>query len=357
MNNSCGESALKRNKKPGGKYQSKKGEGRMKRETGNWRIGWIFVLCMIILIPFTLCNGAEDPAKFPSKPITMIIPYAAGGSSDMVGRKLAELASKYIKQSIVAEVKPGGAGVLGTSLVANAAPDGYTLLLASDSMLYYVPHQRSVPYDPREFTYIIQVTEGDMPFVVRTDSKYKTFKEFVEEARKSPGKLKYQSQGPKSAGHVQAEYVFWVEKVKVIHIPGAGASEVIRQLLGGHVDAGITAGLGPQIKAGTIRPLAVAAETRNRFYAESPTFHDLGYKAMVPFGAKFGVVGPKGLPPGITKKLHDAFKKAHEEEAFATLMDNMLTTRLYKDSEGYRQYSIGAYETVGQIIRDLGLRE
>jgi len=315
----------------------------------------VFLVCVMATFVMSLqpCLGAEDPSVFPSKPITMIIPYAAGGSSDMIGRKLSELASKHIKQTIVVEAKPGGSGVLGTSFVANAAPDGYTVLLATDTPMYYVPHQRSVPYEPRDFTFIIQVSEGSMPFVVRTDSKFKTFKEFVDEARKT--QLSYQSQGPKSSGNVIADYVFSLEKVKVRHIPGAGVSEVVRQLLGGHVDAGITAGLGPQIKAGTIRPLAVAGEKRNKFYPDAPTFSDLGYKALIPFGAKFGVVGPKGLPPEIAKKLHDAFKKAYEEEAFAQLNDNMLESRLYADPEAYRQYTIQAYEGLGKVLKDLGL--
>jgi tripartite-type tricarboxylate transporter receptor subunit TctC len=302
------------------------------------------------------CIGAEDPRHFPSKPITIVVPYAAGGASDVVARKLAELATKYLNQSVVVEVKAGGAGVIGTTAVAKSNSDGYTLLLASDSPLNYVPHQRSVPYDPREdFTYIIEVAEFSMPFCVRTDSKFKNFKEFVEEERKNPGKMTYQSQGPKSAGHIQMEFVFSQEKVKIKHIPGAGVAEVVTQLLGGHVNGGIAAGLGAQIKTGTIRPLAVAGGQKNKNYPDAPTFYDLGFKHGAPFGARFGIIGPKGLHPEITKKLHDAFKKAYEDESYVAVMNNLLDTPVYRDSEAYRQISLQDYEQVGKIFRDLSL--
>jgi tripartite-type tricarboxylate transporter receptor subunit TctC len=199
------------------------------------------------------------------------------------------------------------------------------------------------------------VAEFSMPFCVRTDSKFKSFKEFVEEARSNPGKLRYQSQGPKSAGYIQMEYVFSQEKVKVNHLPGAGVAEVVTQLLGGHVDGGIAAGLGAQIKAGGIRPLAVAGEQRNKNYPDAPTFHDLGFKHGAPFGARFGIIGPKALPPEITKKLHDAFKKAYEDESYVAVMNNLLDTPVYRDSQAYRQISLQDYEQVGKIFRDLGL--
>jgi tripartite-type tricarboxylate transporter receptor subunit TctC len=314
---------------------------------------YAFAVCAILIQP---CAGADDQAAFPSKPITLVVPYGAGGASDMIARKIGELAAKNLNQPVVVEIKAGGAGVIATTAVAKAASDGYTLLLASDSPLVYVPHQRSVPYNTKEdFTYIIEVAEFSFPFCVRADSRFKTFKDFIEEARKNPGKLTYQSQGPKSAGHVQTEYLFSLEKVKVKHVPGAGVAEVAIQLLGGHVDGGIAAGLAGQIKAGTIRPLVILGSKRNPHTPDVPTSYELGYKHGAPFGARFGIIGPKGLHPKITKKLHGAFKEAFEDASYVELIDNMQETYLYRDSEAYKQITVQDYEQVKKIFKDLNL--
>lgn len=328
----------------------------MERRTGNGKIGWIVFLCMIILIPFSLCYGAEDPAKFPSKPIKMIVPYAPGGTSDLVGRKLSELAGKILGQPMVAENKAGGAGVIGSAAVAKSDPDGYTLLVTSCSPAIYVPLQRSVPYNTKEdFSFVIEVADFSFAFAVKADSKFKTFKDFVEEARKNPGKLNYQSQGPKSAGHVQMEYIFSIEKVKVNHLPGEGVAEVIRQLLGGHVEGGITAGLWPQMKAGGLRGLAIAGPKRNEHFPNVPTFYELGYTGGIPFGCAVGILGPKGIHPQILKKLHDAFKKAMEDPSYKELLGTMLELYDYKDSESYRAATFKDYDTTQKILKELGL--
>jgi len=315
-------------------------------------------LCFVLLFlgSISICGGAEDPAKFPSKPIRMIIPYAPGGTSDLVGRKLCELASKTLGQPMVAENKAGGAGVIGSTAVAKSDPDGYSLLITSCSPAVYVPLQRSVPYDTKEdFTFVIQVADFSFIFAVQADSKYKTFKDFIEEARKNPGKMNYQSQGPKSAGHVQMEYIFSQEKVKVNHLPGAGAAEVIRQLLGGHIDGGITAGLGPQIKAGGFRGLAVAGPRRNEQFPDIPTFYELGYSQGIPLGCAVGILAPKSIPPQIAKKLHDALKEAVEDPSYKELLKTMYETHLYKDSESYKVATFKDYDATKLILKELGL--
>lgn len=309
---------------------------------------------ILIIVTALASFAAEDPAKFPSKPIKLIIPYAPGGTSDMVGRKLADLASKPLGQPIVCENKAGGAGVIGSSATATADPDGYTLLVTSCSPNIYVPLQRSVPYEKDDFTYLIQVADFSFIFAVRADSKYKTFKDFIEDARQNPGKLSYQSQGPKSAGHLQMEYLFTTEKVKVNHVPGAGVSEVITQLLGGHVDGGITAGLGPQIIAGNFRGLGVAGPKRNEQFPDIPTFYELGYTHGIPFGCHVGILGPKNIPPQVTKKLHDAFKQAVDDASYKELLKNMYEVHAYADSQSYKSSVDNTYQKVSEAMKELG---
>ena len=186
-----------------------------------WRFfSWVIIL-LLVLVDSSL--GAEEPAKYPSKPITMIIQWAAGGTTDLSGRKLAELAGKILGQPIVVENKVGGSGVIGINAVAKALPDGYTIGTITYSANVIIPHLRSVPYNTREdFTYLMQYGEYGMIFCVLTDSPCKTFKDFIKEAQKNPGKLKYASPGPSSGQHIFMEQVFKVEKVKVNHIPAGG---------------------------------------------------------------------------------------------------------------------------------------
>ena len=151
------------------------------------------------------------------------------------------------------------------------------------------------------------------------------------------------------------EYIFSVEKVKVNHLPGEGVAEVIRQLLGGHVDGGIAAGLGAQIKAGALRPLAVAAVKRNKSYPDAPTFYELGYKHGIPFGCPFGIIAPKGLNPQIAKKLHDAFKMAFDDPSYVELIDNLQESHVYKDAESYRLSTIQDYDTIEKVVKEMGM--
>jgi len=318
----------------------------------------VFIITFFVFLIPKPGLAAEDPAKFPSKPITLIVPYGAGGTSDTVARKLAELVSNDLGQPVVVENKAGGAGVIGSTAVANAEPDGYTLLITSCSPCLYVPQQRPVSYDSKkDFTYIAQVADFAFAFAVREDSAIKSFKDFISEARKNSGKLTYQSQGPKSAGHVQMEYIFSIENVKVRHVPGKGAAEVITQLLGGHVDGGITAGLWPQMKAGKLRGLAIAGEQRNSSFPDIPTFNELGYEKGIPYGCAVGILGPAGMNPQVTKKLDNALKKAVFDPTYKELLSTMMEMQSYKSSDQYKEASLKSYDAIGVALNDLGLKE
>ncbi len=311
---------------------------------------WIMIFLFISVNP---SRGAEDPAKYPSKPITMIIQWAAGGTTDLSGRKLAELAGKILGQPIVVENKVGGAGVIGINAVAKAAADGYTLGTMTYSANVIIPHLRSVPYDTREdFTYIMQYGEYGMIFSVLIESPCKTFKDFILEAQKNPGKLKYASPGPSSGQHIFMEQVFKLEKVKVNHIPAGGGAETTRQLLGGHLDAAITPDFIPYIKAQKVRGLAAQTEKRLEDVPDIPTFAELGYKVESPNW--MGLVAPKGLDPRILKKLFEAFKKAYEDPSFQELMVKFYLPPVFRDPESFKALVLKDFETQGKVLKELG---
>jgi len=319
-------------------------------------VGKIFSGVVVVMI-FLLapCWGAEDPAKFPSKPITMIVQYAAGGTTDLSGRKIAEIAGKILGQPIVIENKIGGAGVIGANVVAKAPPDGYTIGTISASANTQVPHFRSVPYHPiDDFTFLMVYAKYAYVCCVLPDSPWKTFKDFIKDAQKNPGKFKYTTPGPLSAPHIVMEHIFKVEKIKINHIPGGGSAEAIRQLLGHHVDIATTPDFMPYIRSGKMLPLAVA-ENEKRFAAipDVPTMGELGYRVELPNW--LGICAPKGLDPRVEKKLFDAFKKASSDPSLLDLMENLYLQAVFMDTAFFTAHIKEQYESQGRVLKELGL--
>ena len=299
------------------------------------------------------CWGAEDPDKFPSKPITLIIHFAVGGSSDLTGRKLADFASNVLGQPIVSENKVGGAGVIAAGAVSKAKPDGYTIGTVSYSALVIAPHLRSVPYNSKQdFSYIMQYAEYPQAFSVLADSRWKTFKDFIEEARKNPGKLTFATAGARSGQHILMEQVALAEKVKITHVPTHGGSEVVSQQLGGHVDGSMAAELAAHVVTGKLRALAVAGEKRLATLPNVPTFAELGYKLESPLW--LGLAAPKGVDPRIIKKLNDVFKKAYEDPSFQELCKTLVMTPIYKGPEDFKQMVARDYDGQARILKQLG---
>lgn len=327
----------------------------MKEQKRKFKISWkAFLYAMAFFtVVSSPCKGAEDPTKFPSRPITMIIQFGPGGNTDLSARKLADLASKILGQPIVIENKPGGGGVIGATAVAKAVPDGYTIGTNSVANLIYAPHLRSVPYKTKEdFTYIMQYTEFTCIFAVRSDSPWKTFKEFMEETRKNPGKLSYTTPGPTTAQHIFVEQVSSMEKVKLNHVPVGGGAELVSLLLGGHVDAGLTGELIPHVQAGKLRGLAVQGEKRFPQLPDIPTFYELGYK-LASLSWR-GLYAPKGLDAHIFKKLYDAFKKAHEDPSFRELCASLFLTPILMDPESFKATVFKDFDDQGRILKELG---
>ncbi len=335
--------------------RDKKGGGGVERKNGSLKskgkkILYAAVLFFLLVQP---CGAAEDPAQYPSKPITLICPWAPGGTGDLSSRKVAEVAGKILGQPVMVENKAGGAGVIGINAVAKAAPDGYTIGLMTYSANVIIPHLRAVPYDTKkDYIFIMAYGEHSMIFSVLASSPWKTFKEFVEEARKNPGKLKYSTPGPLGGQHIFMEHVFSVEKVKLTHIPVGGGAEATRQLLGGHLDGVITPDLVTHIQSGTVRGLAVQPETRIKAVPDIPTFRELGYKMVSPNW--MGIVGPSGLHPTVLKKLLDACKKTYEDPSFQEFMAKMYLPTFFKDSESFKEIVFKEFDDNGRVLKELG---
>jgi tripartite-type tricarboxylate transporter receptor subunit TctC len=302
--------------------------------------------------PFGSTHAAD---AYPSRPITLIVPWPAGGSTDRHHRVLAEIASKYLGQNIIIENKPGAGGTLGPSTMAlTAKPDGYTISQYPMGMLR-IPHMQKVQWSPiNDFTFIIGVSGYTFGFVVRSDSPYKTFKEYIEAARKEPGKIDYGSTGIGTSPHLLMEELSDNAKVQLNHIPFKGNADQMQALMGGHVMAASDAtGWDKFVDAGQMRLLLTFGENRTKRWPQVPTAKDLGYGVVSQ--SPYGLVGPKGMDPAIVKTLHDAFKKAMDDpkhlEVLATLNQDMW----YRTGEQYKSWAIAAYAKDKLLIDRLGL--
>ncbi len=291
---------------------------------------------------------------YPSRPIKLYIPFDPGGSTDLFSRALAEAASKILKQPIEPLNKAGGGGTLSTGTVAKAKPDGYSLGVVSATALCIAPHLRPLPYHPlQDLTPIMQFTNYSMALAVKADSPYKKWADLVEEARKSPGIVTYGSSGAGSVGHIIMEQITRMEKIKLTYVPFAGGNPALAAVLGGHISAIMATEFLPQAKAGKLRVLAIVGEKRSAELPEVPTFLELKYPLKL--GLYGGIVGPKGMPPVIVKKLEQVFQEAAKDEAFQKVMKNFLMAVTIRNSSEFEQLITETYNEYGSVLKELGI--
>jgi tripartite-type tricarboxylate transporter receptor subunit TctC len=319
--------------------------------TKSWKSFIIAVqLGILLAVP---SFAAEDATKYPSKPITMILPFGPGGTSDLLGRRVADLAGKILGRPIVCENKPGGGGVIAVNALKNSAPDGYTLGLVTPSAYVATPLIRSVPYDVlKDFAWIMQFCEVCHLFGVLPESRWKTIQDYMEEARKNPGKLTYSTSAAKGLLHIFMEQVAATAKVQITHVPTNSGAEVITSLLGGHINAGLVSDLFTPMNAGKVRGLAVVSQKRLQAIPEVPTFYEL-YKLELP--TWFGVNAPAAVDPKILLKLEDALRKAADDAEFKKFLTTMHLAPLIRDAESFRQKVHKDYEAQGKIMKDFGM--
>ena len=299
----------------------------------------------------TLC--AVHAQDYPNRPITLIVPWPAGGSTDTHLRKLAELAAKHLGQPVIVENKPGAGGMLGPlGMAASAKPDGYTISQMTVAA-FRQPYMQKVDWDPiRDFTYIIGVSGYTFGVVVKSDSPFKTFDDFIAYAKANPGKLSYSSTGNGTSPHLLMEEVQAKANVQLLHVPYKGNADSTQALLGGHVMAQSDAtGWGKFVDAGTFRLLVTFGEERTRWGA--PTAKELGYDVVS--YSPYGLVGPKGMDPKVVKVIHDAFKKAMDDPENRKMLQQLDQVYWYKSTEDYNKWAREEVVTERAPIERAGL--
>ncbi|AGU52606.1 putative Bug-like extra-cytoplasmic solute receptor, TTT-family [Variovorax paradoxus B4] len=262
-----------------------------------------------LAIPSALLGlqGLAHAQDFPSKPIRYIVPVAAGGGSDMVGRTVTERWGKLLNQTFVVDNQGGGGGVIASQNTARAPADGYTLMQGYVATHGTSPATRQLPYDPvKDFTPIGMIGGTPNVLVINTDLPAKDFKQFVDYAKSQAGKLSYGSAGAGSLTHLTMELFKQQTDLQMTHVPYRGVAPAFTDLMGGQTQAmfpGLAAAM-PHIKSGRARPLAVTGKARHPQIKDVPTLEELGLKG---FDAMqwYGVVGPAGMPAAVVKLLND----------------------------------------------------
>jgi tripartite-type tricarboxylate transporter receptor subunit TctC len=293
-------------------------------------------------------------SSFPSRPIKLICPWPAGGSTDAVMRVLGESAAHILNNPVIIENKAGAGGVLGANEMVNARPDGYTLTQLPMG-IFRIPHMQKTQFDPMiDFTYVACLTGYTFGIVVRADSPIKSIKDLVVYAKAKPGEFTFGSTGNGTTPHLAVEEFAMKAGIKLQHVPFKGNADGMQALLGGHVMSHSDAtGWGPHVEAGTCRLLATYGSKRTKRWPNVPTLNELGYDTVS--DSPFGIGAPKGMDPAITRKLHDAFKATLEDPKVLASFDKYDQSVIYMNTADYTKYARETFPKEKKLIEQLGL--
>ena len=271
------------------------------------RRGFVGACASLVACP---ALALAQPAAWPARPITLIVPWPAGGQTDITMRILADLASRQLGQAIVVDNRPGAAGTMVGPALRSAAPDGYTAGQLPIT-LYRAPLQRKVAWDPlKDITPVIQISGVTFGVVVPADSPFQSFADLVAWGRQHPGELTVGSTGIGSTAHLAMEDVLSHERVGYIHVPYKGTADQMLAVATRTLMVGVNStGFTPYVESGRLRLLATFNAQRSRRWPQVPTLRELGHPQAV-YTSPYGIGVPVAVDPGIVRKLHDAFRTA-----------------------------------------------
>ena len=297
-------------------------------------------------------------ADYPDRPITMIVPFPPGGVADITARPVAAAMGTYLKQPVVVENKAGAGGGVGMQLVSRAKPDGYTVLLALSSISIIPEADKVLGRDPmyqlNQLVPIARFTADPTVLAVRADAPWKNAAEFLEAAKKEPGKIPYGSSGNYGTMHVPMEMLNASAGTQMLHVPFTGAGPAVVALLGGQVQALST---GPSsimghYKAGKVRVLATWGESRHPALPDVPTLKELGYDAQ--FSQWTGLFVPAGTPEPVIAKLREAARAATEDPQFKGALAKVETPVQYLDQPQFRAFWDKDAQKLADVVKRIG---
>ncbi|SEL67230.1 Tripartite-type tricarboxylate transporter, receptor component TctC [Roseateles sp. YR242] len=301
-----------------------------------------------------LVHAEDRPGRFPSRPVVLICPWPAGGSSDAVMRAFGDSLSRQLGVPVVVENRPGAGGTLGASLMVSAKPDGYTITQLPLGV-YRLPHMQKMPFDPlRDLQHVIGLTGYTFGIVCTLDAPFRSLTEMVAWARARPGQLTYGHTGTGTTPHLAFEEFAHKAGFSTQDVPYKGSAEIMQAILGGHVPVMCgTLEFVPHVKAGKLRFLATLGRERNRSFPDVPTVRESGWDTVSE--SPFGIGAPRGTDPAVVRVLHDAFRKTLDDPRVLETLERYYQPVLYMNTEAYTKYAQRTFEAERATVERMGL--
>jgi tripartite-type tricarboxylate transporter receptor subunit TctC len=329
----------------------------------NWYLGGtmkttIRLGAAFLALAFTTGAQAQQQASYPNRPITWVVPFGAGGVTDNTARFVAKVLSEKIGQSVIVENRPGAGGIVGTEYVAQAKPDGYTMLYASSGpMATFVSLHKKLSFTPlKSFIPVNGMADTSMLLVANASKPYKTVEEFIDYLKKNPGKVNYGSAGAGTAPHLAGEMFQMATGTTMLHVPYKASANLYADLLGGTIDVifDYTVVMRPHIEAGKVIPLGISREDRLKSFPNVPTFKERGLDVVLTSWASIAM--PAGTPPEIVNRMSDAFAETLREPAVIKYYeDNDFGNLGRLDPEKLKEFFVNETEKFKKLVETAGV--
>lgn len=315
----------------------------------------IFMVPLLLTVLFTERSVAKE--VYPDRPITIVVPWGAGGMTDAIARAISKAAEKELGQAIVVENKAGASGVIGLNYVLKSKPDGYTLVITTSSAYFMVPHSQGVPFTPfTDVNDIVPICKFDHGLAVRSDSRWKSYEDVVKYAKENPNKFTYSCAGVGVTQHICMERMAIKEGIKWTMVPFKSGAEAVAAILGGHTDGTAQGSLEllPHINSGKLRLLLSLNDFRWRGVPDVPNILEKGYDFYA--WSFISLLGPKGLAEPIKQKLEEAFTKAKKDLSFTDVMNKFKIEASTMTGKEHAEFWRSRYAEMGKLIETLGLK-
>lgn len=311
-----------------------------------------------LALPAALASLPAQAQSYPSKPITMVVPFPPGGVADTVGRPVAEAMARHLRQSIVIENKGGAGGAIGMAQVAKARPDGYTLLMALSSLVVLPEADRILQRPPmfqvNQLKPIARFTADPTVLVVRADSPWKTYADFIAHARANPGRISFGSSGNYGTMHVPMEQLKAATSTFMLHVPYTGAGPAVLSLLSGQIEALSTgpASVRQHIASGRLRALAHWGEGRLASLPEVPSFRELG--VPIQYSQWSGLFVPAGTPEPVVESLRQAARFAAQDARAVAALTAAGTSFMFQDAPEFERFVQADAKDMKGVVERIG---
>lgn len=311
-------------------------------------------LAIFFMFSIVFQTWASEP--FPNREIEIIVPWDPGGGMDTMSRAVAPTMSEVLGVPVVVINKPGASGTVGSALLAKRKPDGYSLGAASATPNLFAPHLQKVEYDPiKDFDYVGGCMAQPMGVQVLAGAPWKTFQDFLDDAKKNPGKIKISTYGVNSMPDVFMRAIAKDNGITWTLVPFKGDGPTLPAVLGGHVHASTLSVMwAPQAKAGKMRALVLFTEKRISDFPDIPTLNELGFNYYLGAAAFNGLAAPKGLPQETLKKLEHAVKLAVDSPKFKEICKNVSFEVYYQNKDDFTKSAIDGLKRIGDMLKRIG---